>query len=78
VGGRISRAARFAPGLTRLLGYRREWLQYDLVAGLSVAAVAVPIALAYARKSRLLVLAVAGRICVSISYRRYRVWNPRR
>jgi high affinity sulfate transporter 1 len=48
VGGRISQAARLAPGLARLLGYRREWLPHDLVAGLSVAAVAVPIALAYA------------------------------
>jgi high affinity sulfate transporter 1 len=40
---------RFAPGLSRLLNYRREYLRFDLVAGLSVAAVAVPTAIAYAQ-----------------------------
>jgi high affinity sulfate transporter 1 len=41
--------ARFAPGLRQLLDYRREWLGIDLVAGVSVAAVAVPTAIAYAQ-----------------------------
>lgn len=41
--------ARFAPGLVRLLGYRfGQDFRYDLFAGLSVAAVAVPVAVAYA------------------------------
>lgn len=40
---------RFAPGLWHLLDYRREWLRSDLVAGVSVAAVAVPTAIAYAQ-----------------------------
>jgi high affinity sulfate transporter 1 len=40
---------RFTPGLRQLLGYRREWLGIDLVAGVSVAAVAVPTAIAYAQ-----------------------------
>lgn len=40
---------RFAPGLRQLLDYRREWLRADLVAGLSVAAVAVPTAIACAQ-----------------------------
>ena len=40
---------RFAPGLAMLRGYRREWLKADLAAGLSVAAVAVPVAIAYAQ-----------------------------
>src|SRR5262249_59706241 len=40
---------RFAPGLRQLLAYRREWLRADLVAGVSVAAVAVPTAIAYAQ-----------------------------
>jgi high affinity sulfate transporter 1 len=40
---------RFAPGLRQLLDYRREWLRLDLVAGVSVAAVAVPTAIAYAQ-----------------------------
>ena len=41
--------SRFAPGLRQLLNYRREWLRIDLVAGVSVAAVAVPTAIAYAQ-----------------------------
>src|SRR4029434_5334817 len=40
---------RFLPGLKNLLGYRREWLRHDLMAGVSVAAVAVPTAIAYAQ-----------------------------
>src|SRR5215470_16971550 len=40
---------RIAPGLRQLLDYRREWLRADVVAGLSVAAVAVPTAIAYAQ-----------------------------
>lgn len=45
---RSSRIARFAPGLANLVDYRQEWFRHDLVAGLSVGAVAIPIALAYA------------------------------
>ena len=40
---------RFAPGLAALARYDRAWLRYDLLAGLSVAAVAVPIAIAYSQ-----------------------------
>ena len=36
------------PGLASLLAYRREWLRHDLAAGISVAAVAAPVAVAYA------------------------------
>ncbi len=39
----------FAPGLAALARYDRAWLRYDLVAGVSVAAVAAPIAIAYAQ-----------------------------
>lgn len=41
--------ARCLPGLANLLHYRREWLQADLQAGLSVAAIQIPIAIAYAQ-----------------------------
>ena len=41
--------SRFLPGLRQLLRYRREWLASDLVAGVSVAAVAIPTAIAYAQ-----------------------------
>ena len=40
---------RFAPGLAALLGYRRADLAQDLTAGLSVAAVALPVGVAYAQ-----------------------------
>ena len=40
---------KIAPGLAMLRGYRREWLRLDVGAGLSVAAVALPTAIAYAQ-----------------------------
>ena len=40
--------ARAMPGLAALLAYRREDLRHDLSAGLAVAAVAVPVGVAYA------------------------------
>ena len=40
---------RFAPNLGMLLEYRREWLGHDLRAGVSVAAIALPTAIAYAQ-----------------------------
>jgi high affinity sulfate transporter 1 len=43
------RLSRLAPGLTMLRGYRMGWLRDDVAAGLSVAAVALPIAIAYAQ-----------------------------
>ena len=39
---------RWLPGLAALLHYQRAWLMPDLRAGLSVAAVALPVAIAYA------------------------------
>lgn len=40
---------RIAPGLAMLRGYQHEWLKSDVAAGLSVAAVALPVAIAYAQ-----------------------------
>ncbi|MGL5907118.1 MAG: SulP family inorganic anion transporter [Shewanella sp.] len=39
----------FMPGLAQLLQYERQWLRDDVRAGLSVAAVALPVAIAYAQ-----------------------------
>ncbi|MGL5410001.1 MAG: SulP family inorganic anion transporter, partial [Shewanella sp.] len=39
----------FMPGLAQLLQYERQWLRDDVRAGLSVAAVALPVASAYAQ-----------------------------
>ena len=36
------------PLLDWLLGYRKEWLRYDVIAGLITAAVVIPKAMAYA------------------------------
>src|SRR5262249_51949540 len=44
----IDRVGRIAPGLASLARYRREDLSHDVVAGLSVAAVALPVGVAYA------------------------------
>lgn len=40
---------RFLPGLAALGGYQRSWFRYDLAAGVSVAAVAIPMAMAYSQ-----------------------------
>jgi MFS superfamily sulfate permease-like transporter len=46
----IDRLTRIAPGLTKLLSYRfAEDFRHDLLAGVSVAAVALPVAIAYAQ-----------------------------
>jgi MFS superfamily sulfate permease-like transporter len=44
-----NRTRRFLPGLTALAQYDRSWFRMDLVAGLSVAAVAIPTAIAYSQ-----------------------------
>ena len=46
---RTMRLRRFVPGVETLLHYDREWLSADVIAGVSVAAVAVPIAIAYSQ-----------------------------
>jgi MFS superfamily sulfate permease-like transporter len=40
--------AHLAPGFATLLRYDRRWLSKDLLAGISVAAIALPVGLAYA------------------------------
>jgi len=47
--GPTGRLARLAPGLPALLNYQRADLSHDLIAGLSVAAVALPVGVAYAQ-----------------------------
>lgn len=41
--------SRWLPGLANLLHYRQEWFRHDLQAGLSVAAIQIPIAIAYSQ-----------------------------
>jgi high affinity sulfate transporter 1 len=40
-------AARLAPGVAALAGYRRDWLRGDLIAGVTVAAYLIPQVMAY-------------------------------
>ncbi|HTP64839.1 MAG TPA: sulfate permease [Geobacteraceae bacterium] len=49
---------RFAPGLAALMNYEKSNFRFDIVAGLSVAAVALPVGIAYAEIAR--VPAVVG------------------
>ena len=46
---RWSFLAKAAPGLVNILGYQKSEFPHDLVAGLSVAAVALPVGVAYAQ-----------------------------
>lgn len=46
--GSTSRLTRYMPGLSGLLHYDPHWLPRDLAAGLSVAAIALPVGIAYA------------------------------
>lgn len=45
----FSRLYNFMPGLNVLFNYQRKWLAHDAKAALSVAAVALPVAIAYAQ-----------------------------
>ena len=45
----LSRLYEFMPGLNTLVNYERKWLADDMRAALSVAAVALPVAIAYAQ-----------------------------
>jgi len=47
--GALDQLARMAPGLPALARYRRADFPHDLIAGLSVAAVALPVGVAYAQ-----------------------------
>jgi high affinity sulfate transporter 1 len=40
---------KFLPGLAAIYSYDRSWFRYDLMAGVSVAAVAMPVAIAYSQ-----------------------------
>jgi high affinity sulfate transporter 1 len=49
---KLSKLQRFAPGLAALCAYDTSNLRFDVVAGLSVAAVALPVGIAYAEIAR--------------------------
>lgn len=47
----MDRLARWTPGLHTLLHYRREWFWHDVVAGLALSAILVPVGMGYAQAS---------------------------
>jgi len=44
----VDKISLFVPGVAAILGYQRANIRYDLIAGLSVAAIALPVGIAYA------------------------------
>ena len=44
----VDRVGRWVPGIGLVRGYQRQWLRFDLVAGVVLAAILVPQGMAYA------------------------------
>jgi high affinity sulfate transporter 1 len=68
--------ARWAPGLHVLRHYRREWLLRDLVAGLVLTAVLIPVGMGYAEASGL--PAIHGLYATIVPLLVYAVFGPSR
>lgn len=67
---------RWAPGLHALLHYRRAWLAHDLMAGLALGAVLVPVGMGYAQASGL--EAIHGLYATIAALLAYAVFGPSR
>ena len=71
-----SRLQRWAPGLVTLLNYRRAWFVNDLIAGLVLTAVLVPIGMGYAEASGL--PAINGLYATILPLMAYAIFGPSR
>jgi high affinity sulfate transporter 1 len=67
---------RWLPGLQVLRGYRKSWLRHDLMAGLVLTAVTVPVGIAYAVASGL--PGIAGLYATLASLLAYALFGPSR
>jgi len=67
---------RWLPGLANLSGYRPEWLKSDIVAGLVVTTMLVPVGIAYAEASG--VPAICGLYATIVPLLVYAVFGPSR
>jgi len=67
---------RWAPGLVTLLNYRRAWLVNDMVAGLVLTAILVPVGMGYAEASG--VPAIHGLYATIIPLIAYAIFGPSR
>ena len=71
-----SRLQRWAPGVATLLDYRGSWLVHDLVAGLVLTAILVPVGMGYAEASGL--LAINGLYATIVPLIAYAIFGPSR
>ena len=70
------RLARWAPGLATLLDYRASWLTSDLLAGLVLTAILVPVGMGYSEASGL--PAIYGLYATIVPLIAYAVFGPSR
>lgn len=68
--------ARWAPGLATLLRYERAWLEHDLIAGIALTAVLVPVGMGYAEASG--VPAIHGLYATIVPLVAYSIFGPSR
>ena len=71
-----SRLQRWAPGVATLLDYRGSWLVHDLVAGLVLTAILVPVGMGYAEASGL--PAINGLYATIVPLIAYAIFGPSR
>ncbi len=71
-----SRLQRWAPGVATLLDYRGSWLVHDLVAGLVLTAILVPVGMGYAEASGL--PAINGLYATILPLIAYAIFGPSR
>lgn len=74
--GRASGWLRWLPGLRLLRGYEKAWLRHDLMAGLVLTAVLVPVGIAYAVAAGL--PAIAGLYATIFGLLAYALFGPSR
>lgn len=74
--GRASGWLRWLPGLRLLCGYEKAWLRHDLMAGLVLTAVLVPVGIAYAVAAGL--PAIAGLYATIFGLLAYALFGPSR
>ncbi len=67
---------RWMPGLVTLLNYRREWFRHDLVAGLALIAILIPVGMGYAEASGL--PAIQGLYATILPLVAYALFGPSR
>ena len=73
---RMQALQHWAPGLVTLLNYRRDWFSRDLIAGLALTAILLPVGMGYAEASG--VPAIHGLYATIIPLIAYAIFGPSR